>query len=218
MAAPVAVVYRGPATSPGCAEAVAELLAASAWRFRVRLAGADELAAGALRDAALYAQPGGGDLAPAYRRMRRHRARIREFVRSGGRYLGFCLGGYLAGATPGFGLLPGDTDQYIASAGASVPDESDTVVRVRWRDRPRHVYFQDGPHFWFEPGAEPTVLATYDNGTVAAAVVRFGAGAVGVCGPHPEADESWYAEHGLSNPDGIRPDLGHDLIDTTMRA
>ncbi|MDT7804413.1 MAG: hypothetical protein QOI78_7846 [Actinomycetota bacterium] len=55
---------------------------------------------------ALYAQPGGGTL-------------------------GFCPGGYLAGATPGSGLLPGDTE------GAIVDPDEDTVVKVRWRGRAR---------------------------------------------------------------------------------
>jgi hypothetical protein len=63
-----------------------------------------------------------------YRQLRRHRAEIRGFVQSGGRYLGFCLGGYLAGATPGFGVLPGDTDQYIAARAATVASEDNTLV------------------------------------------------------------------------------------------
>ncbi|WP_276607478.1 hypothetical protein [Streptomyces sp. A1499] len=37
-------------------------------------------------------------------------------------------------------------------------------------------------------------------------------------GPHPEADESWYADKGLHNPDGIRLDLAHELIDVTTGA
>lgn len=58
------------------------------------------------------------------------------------------------------------------------------------------------------------MLATYDNGTTAAAAVPYGSGMVGVVGPHPEADDDWYAEHNLTNPDGVSP----DLIDTIMHA
>jgi hypothetical protein len=35
-------------------------------------------------------------------------------------------------------------------------------------------------------------------------------------GPHPEADRSWYSNAGLTNPDGIDFELGHDLIESTV--
>jgi hypothetical protein len=60
------------------------------------------------------------------------------------------------------------------------------------------------------------VLATYDTGAGAAVVTAFGEGRVGLVGPHPEADQSWYDDARLTNPDGIRFDLGYDLIQTTM--
>jgi hypothetical protein len=208
-----ALVYRGPAACDGCAEAVTALLRSAAPHLKVVYCGPRErvpLSARTLAGAAVYAHPGGGDLAPAWRAMRGHAADLRAFVRGGGRYLGFCLGAYLAGRDPGYGLLPGDTDQYVTSPGASVHDTRDTVVAVRWRGKPRHVYFQDGPLFTFTGPA--TVLATYAT----AAVCRYGAGRVGVVGPHPEADASWYADAGITNPDGVRLDLGRDFVTTTL--
>jgi glutamine amidotransferase-like uncharacterized protein len=216
---PVALVYRGPASLPGCPEAVAVLLRSSRWRFDVRYVGPDEdlpVSAEALVGAALYAQPGGGTLAHGYRHLRRHRAEIRSFVGNGGRYLGFCLGGYLAGATPGFGLLPGDTDQYIASPDATVASEDNTLVEVAWRGRERTLFFQDGPYFWLHPGTNATIVATYPNGTTAALLVEFGLGRVGVVGPHPEATEDWYTDAGLP-VDRLGTDLGLDLVDAVMR-
>jgi glutamine amidotransferase-like uncharacterized protein len=217
---PVALVYRGPATLPGCAEAVAALLKSSPWGFDVAYVGPDEilpLGGEVLATAALYAQPGGGTLKRGYRHLKRHRDEIRAFVHSGGRYLGICLGGYLAGATPGFALLPGDTDQYVASAGATVDSEHDTLVQVSWRGRRRTLYFQDGPYFWLRPGSEADILATYRNGTIAAMVTRFGAGRVGVVGPHPEATEDWYIDAGLRLGHGLGVDLGWELVDAVMR-
>lgn len=155
-APPVALVYRGPATLPGCPEAVAALLRSSRWGFDVRYVGPGgelPLSHRTLAGATLYAQPGGGTLKRGYRHLKRHRDEIRQFVDGGGRYLGFCLGGYLAGATPGFALLPGDTDQYIASAAATVDSERNTVVDVSWRGRRRTLFFQDGPYFWLRPDA-----------------------------------------------------------------
>ncbi|ETK30602.1 BPL-N domain-containing protein [Microbispora sp. ATCC PTA-5024] len=216
---PLALVYRGPGSVPGCPDAVAALLSAAPWGFDVRYAGPYEdlpLSPETLAGAALYAQPGGGGLSRAYRRLRRHRDEIREYVAGGGRYLGFCLGGYLAGATPGFALLPGDTDQYIASPGATVHDEEDRLVEVRWRDRTRTVFFQDGPHFVLDahPGPGVRVLATYTNGTIAALATPFGQGRVAVVGPHPEATDDWFADAHL--PVQHTHDLGLDLVDAVM--
>ncbi|MEV6162485.1 BPL-N domain-containing protein [Streptomyces sp. NPDC052052] len=215
---PLALVYRGPASLPGCPEAVAELLDSGPWDLDVRFTGPDEtlpLSADSLSRAVLYAQPGGGTLRAAYWRLRRRRRAIRDFVHGGGRYLGFCLGGYLAGATPGFGLLPGDTDRYISSPGATVDHDGNTVVRVTWRGRPRTVFFQDGPLFVLDENADATVLATYDNGTPAALVTRFGSGLVGVTGPHPEATDNWFTDYGL--PVHHTRDLGLDLVEAVMR-
>jgi glutamine amidotransferase-like uncharacterized protein len=223
MSRPLALVYRGKAARPtACSDAVAELLAAAPQRFDVRFVGPKEdlaLTADVLARAALYAQPGGGELAPAYRRMKRHRDTIRDYVAAGGRYLGFCLGGYLAGATPGFALLPGDTDQYITSARATVRTDTDTLVEVRWRGNRRVVFFQDGPVFRLDRGArDVTVLARYPNGEIAALVAPFGAGRVGVVGPHPEAGPDWCADAGLLDPDGADTDLGLDLVTEVMGA
>jgi glutamine amidotransferase-like uncharacterized protein len=219
--APLALVYRGPAASAGCPEAVAALLRNSPAGFRTEYCGPDEdrqISPEVLATAVLYAQPGGGELQSAWRRMRRYAQDIRDFVHGGGHYLGFCLGAYLAGGDPGLGLLPGKVSQYIASAGASVRGADDTIVEVRWRGQPRHMFFQDGPTFTVRSGEPATVLATYGNGAAAAVVTHYGAGQVGLVGPHPEADRSWYADARLTNPDGIRFDLGHDLIETTIQS
>jgi glutamine amidotransferase-like uncharacterized protein len=214
----LALVYRGPASMPGCPEAVADLLSSSRWDFDVRYVGPGEklhLSARTLSRATVYAQPGGGELEDGYRHLRRHRREIRHFVRSGGHYLGFCLGGYLAGATPGFGLLPGDTDQYIASKNADIDHDDDTLVRVSWRGKGNTLFFQDGPIFVLDRGADATVLAEYPNETVAALVTGFGSGRVGVVGPHPEATDDWFTDAGLKDP-GRGRKAGLDLVDTVM--
>lgn len=220
---PVALVYRGRAACSGCAESVAALLESAPTSMRVVYVGPDEdtdISAESLAGAAVYAQPGGGEVGPAWHKMRRYAPALREWVTGGGTYLGFCLGAYLAGDDPGLGLFPGRVRQYITSDGATVHDTDDTVVAVTWRGQSRHMYFQDGPMFtvrgddWDAVGA--TVLARYPNGEVAAVVTPFGRGRVGLAGPHPEADESWYRRPGLRNPDGIAFDLGHDLIETAL--
>ncbi|TMC13877.1 MAG: hypothetical protein E6J34_24320 [Chloroflexi bacterium] len=198
-------------------------MASSKWHFEVNFVGPKEklrLSAQLLQTATVYTQPGGDDdLDEAYAIMRSDAPLIRHFVNSGGRYLGFCMGGYLAGASPGFKLLPGDTDSYVSSHQATVTTTDDTTIQVYWRDQLRTVYFQDGPHFLIERHApDVTVLARYTNGKIAALVAPFGQGIVGVVGPHPEATADWYRAYHLTAPDGLTLDLGHDLIDTVMTA
>ncbi len=77
------------------------------------------------------------------------------------------------------------------------------------------LFFQDGPHFDIKRRSA-TVLATYQNGTVAASVTPFGAGRVGVVGPHPEATRDWFTDAGLRVPRPLGLDLGQDLVSTVM--
>ncbi len=176
------------------------------------------LTAQTLATASVYVQPGGGNnLRLAWSQMRSSASDITRWVRDGGHYIGICLGGYLAGFDPGFGLLPGDSGEYITSKGASVHTIDDTTITVSWRDVPRRVYFQDGPYFRLRHGADATVLATYTNGLAAAVVARCGAGSVGVVGPHPEANRSWYEEVDLPVPNVSTFDLAHDLIESTVK-
>jgi len=218
---PLALVYRGPAACSGCAEAVAALLRNSPARFRTEYCGPDEerrISESALAEAAVYAQPGGGDVDRAWRRLDRYADRIREFVHNGGHYLGFCLGAYLAGDNPGFAILNGKVDRYISSRGASVDTTDDVVIQVQWRGQPRYMFFQDGPTLELAPSAQGTVIATYDTGAAAAVVATFGAGRVGLVGPHPEADQSWYDDADITNPEGVRFDLGYDFVQSTVAA
>ncbi|WP_346619108.1 BPL-N domain-containing protein [Blastococcus montanus] len=216
----LALVYRGPASTPGCPEAVAAALARSRWDLDVRFVGPGEqlpLDPAVLAGAAVYAQPGGGELRRAYRKLRRSADAVRDFVRAGGGYLGFCLGGYLAGETPGFGLLPGDADRFISSPDADPAGEGDHVVTVTWAGRRRQVFFEDGPWFDLDPARGPAeVVATYGNGLPAAVVAPFGRGRVGVVGPHPEAPPDWYADAGLRLPEDLQADLTQDLVDRVL--
>ena len=221
-ARPIALVYRGPAGCAGCSEAAAALLQSSKWGFDVRYVGPNEplqLSDATLKTAALYVQPGGnGTVEQAFAALQANAPAIRDFIASGGRYLGLCMGGYLAGSDPGFNILPGNTDEYITTRRASVRDEEDTVVPIDWGNQQRYMYFQDGPYFILNHRADNVnKLATYTNGKIAALVAPYGKGKVGVSGPHPEATTSWYNDNHLTDPDGPDTDLGRDLVDALMQ-
>jgi hypothetical protein len=220
---PIALVYRGPAGCAGCSEAVAALLKSDTlWNFNVMYVGPKEdisvLAGLRLSNVVLYAQPGGGgSVNRAFKKLKNDAPAIRNFVFKGGRYLGICMGAYLVDNDPGYDLGL-STNQYIRTAGASVKTTSDTRVPVIWRGTNRMMYFQDGPYFIPDCNiAGQIILATYTNGKVAAMVQPYGKGKIGVSGPHPEADNSWYKAAKLKNPGGLDADLGIDLIDTLMQ-
>lgn len=210
-AQPRALVYRGPAACKGCAEAVAQLLKTSSQNFAVTYVGPKEdeqLSAELLRQAAVYAQPGGPDLSSAYEELKPHQSELRDFVENGGRYLGFCLGAFLAGDSPGFGFLPSGVNATAErkSDGAQVTGMEDTLIQVDWTFRTKvssfsqgqtaksqWVYFQDGAVINGIPKDDNgTVLGRYSsNGDVAASLTPLGKGYVALVGPHPEATPDW---------------------------
>ncbi|KAG6021968.1 hypothetical protein E4U40_004955 [Claviceps sp. LM458 group G5] len=247
---PRALVYRGQSACKGCSEAVARLLEKSPQKFAVTYVGRDEedqISAELLSQAAVYAQPGGPDLDQAYKELQPHEAQLRTFVENGGRYLGFCLGAFLAGSTPGFRLLPpgANATPERKAPDAQVTGQEDTMIQVDWTFRSsskgtstsqnggsgtdagetaaarRWLYFQDGAVITGLPrdDGNTTVLGRYSsNGNVAASLTALGRGVVALVGPHPEATPDWYRAYRLENPDGIHYDIGFDFINAAMDA
>lgn len=220
---PIALVYRGPAGCADCSEKVAALLESDTIQnFNVIYVGPNEklsIKDGLqLPNAVLYAQPGGDEsVNKAFHKLKKHAPDVHNFVWKGGRYLGICMGAYLVDNDPGYDLGL-NTNQYIKTPKATVKTTADTLIQVMWRGTSRWMYFQDGPYFIPKNGiAGQKILATYMNGKVAAMVQPYGNGKIGVSGPHPEADASWYAKAGLTDQAGFNDDLGYDLIDTLMQ-
>jgi glutamine amidotransferase-like uncharacterized protein len=221
-ARPLALVYRGPASSPGIPADTATFLRTCSQQFRVEFCGPhpEDLPVNAetLAQASLYVQPGGGDdLTTAWHAVRLYTRPLQQFIRRGGHYLGICMGGYLAATDPGFNLLPGNCNDYTTTRGAEVHNASNSVITVDWpspgHPTLRKIFYQDGPYFWLTHGAHARMLARYTNGRIAAMVAPYGNGSVGVSGPHPEANRTWYS--GLPYPGGTY-DLGHTLVDAIM--
>ncbi|KAM0721453.1 hypothetical protein Q7P37_002377 [Cladosporium fusiforme] len=229
-----ALVYRGKVNSQensceGCPESVRDLLKRTYTDIKVTFAGPDEatkINAQTLAGVDIFAQPGGDgrqseiltpdvmfihangcpgtDLDDAWDEAKAYAPAMRDFVSNGGHYLGFCLGAYLAGPSPGFGLLPkGDKAvREIKQRNAQIKNTNDTVIQVDWTfstgdkagktENGRWLYFQDGPAFKLANGSPAEVLGRYSkNGDVAAMLNAYGQGWVANIGPHPEADQYW---------------------------
>ncbi|HWM01971.1 MAG TPA: BPL-N domain-containing protein [Actinophytocola sp.] len=222
--APIAVVYSDDSTGPADGDDTGALVALlhgnTRWNFQVVTVGPNGTMS--VREALatpgvqLYAQPGAdGDDSSAYKNQKGDKAAIREFVKRGGRYLGICMGGFLA-ERGRFNIFHGRVDEYYSSRGASVTSAHPAVITVTWRGTPRQLYFQDGGYMVPKRSAgDVTVLARYTNNTIAAIVASFGSGKVGLSGPHPEAPREWYRDGDLPYP-GPTQDLGDDLVNTLM--
>ena len=118
---------------------------------------------------------------------------LSEWIQNGGRYLGICGGAYVAsrgsqwddGYEEGLALV--DAPSYTFD-----PDYSDSqIVPITWQGSKRPVYYLNGPAFNRADLPNAEVIATYSDNRVAIFMQSSGSGKILLCGPHPEADESW---------------------------
>ena len=184
----VAVFVRDPFCSLDCGQATADALSPE---NDCRLIGSvSELSDS--DDLVVY--PGGlGDADKGFRKSmtRDDHQRVRDYVASGGRYLGICMGAYWAGREY-FDLLDNlDAVQYIKHPGAYRRRSYGTVTPVSWRGELVEPFFYDGCCFVGE--GERVDVAHYlgFHDRVPAAIIQ---GRVGAIGPHPESRESWYTD------------------------
>ncbi|EAT90838.1 hypothetical protein HBI56_216790 [Parastagonospora nodorum] len=226
-----AVIYRGSKACDDCSESVGRLLKNSPFHFDVTYAGPEEpvdLSPELLSNADIYAYPGGPDVDEAWDDLQKHAKTIRDFVHGGGRYMGFCLGAYLAGKSA-LNLMPSGVNivSEIERDNAQVGNDKDTTIQVDWKfntstsrpklEKGRWVYFQEGATMLGFKASDPHVIARYSaNQDVAASVTPYGKGFIGLVGPHPEAYELWYESAKIKNPEGMRTDIGYDFVRATV--
>lgn len=141
-----------------------------------------------LKDVRAVCFPGGiGDSDSYFDLFTRSKAnKLAEFVSSGGRYIGVCMGAYWAGSRY-FDLLDDvDAVQYIKRLDSDVKRSYGTVADIEWLGQKEKMFFYDGCTF-VGPGYYDTV-AKYANGEPMAIIQ----GNVGIVGCHPESEEFWY--------------------------
>lgn len=136
----------------------------------------------------MVAVPGGFGDADSYDRLFKLNARaVKKFVRSGGRYLGICMGAYWAGSHYLNILDSVDAVQYMRRPRSDTRRPHAKYMPVTWQGRPDHMYWYDGCALVGDQSCFTTV-ATYANGD-AMAIIQ---GRIGLIGCHPEAEQFWY--------------------------
>jgi len=211
-------IYRGPAGCEGCSEAVQRAFERIGADYLIEYVGPDELLD--VEDVNtqsfdIYVQPGGGQDIPAALDSIGDdgAAAIKDFVADGGKYLGLCMGAYLASAS-NLGLIADDLDSEVGREGFPVTTIADASVSVTWNGDDDQVFFQDGPYLLDHEGELGFhTIATYENGDIAAARYAFGDGTVVLSGPHPEAESEWFIAADLPLDSMPRGDLFDALVD-----
>jgi glutamine amidotransferase-like uncharacterized protein len=142
-----------------------------------------------LAAADMVAFPGGIGDASSYDRFFRRKAQnaVADYVSSGGRYLGICMGAYWAGSYYFDILKDVDPVQYIKQPTGDIKRSYSTVAPVMWNGEPENMFFYDGCALIGDTNRFTTV-ATYANGDPMAIIQ----GRVGIIGCHPESQEYWY--------------------------
>ena len=202
-AKPILLVYvEHPMCNIDCADGVRDVLEASR-EYSVLLVGPSSflyitLSEKLLQEATCLVVPGGIGESDQYDNsiLRNYATLIENYVASGGRYLGICMGSYFAGHHY-LNLLKNNTRvvQYVKRKDAVVHHEKPAVIELLWEDSKQYMYFADGAAFVPRRGYKHIsgeIVARYMNGDPAAIIQPHKKGRVGVIGPHPEAHKWWF--------------------------
>jgi glutamine amidotransferase-like uncharacterized protein len=188
----IAVYQQEPIAAKDCAEAIQKVLKA---RYsNVFIITHDECTKDTLSTLDCIVFPGGEKDVDNFDVLVKDKARlIRNYVGGGGRYLGICMGAYIAGNMYFNILGKTSAEQYIADPTSEITAEKETIAEISIAGKVYHTYFYDGPVF---EGylRKSHILATYKNKKAAGIIKPFKRGKVLCLGPHLESERNWYED------------------------
>jgi glutamine amidotransferase-like uncharacterized protein len=136
----------------------------------------------------MIAVPGGfGDASSFDKLFQHNKDRVKAFIKSGGRYLGICMGAYWAGSHYLDILDDVDAVQYITQPNSDTRRPHAKAIDITWKDTPDKMFFYDGCAFVGNK-EKFNIISTYANGDPMAIVQ----GRIGLIGCHPESEKFWY--------------------------
>lgn len=210
---PIALVWKNGGTCfPYCASSAAKMAIKAGYDVRYITKRTKHLKE-ALKVAKLWIQPGGKSKKAAKNMGPETMKLIREFVREGGGYVGFCAGMLLATSNigdtdiEGLGILSGKTIHLMEDA-----LDKPYILDIDLIDHgARNIYFSGGPYLT-DQDDKTDVWAHYSSGEIAAVESRFGKGRVVVSGFHPEVPTWWKRLTRKYDSDGNDFDIAVEMI------
>jgi glutamine amidotransferase-like uncharacterized protein len=183
----IAIFLNDPECSVICCAGMYEALSD---HYDIRIFTRHDFTKKTLKKADIVAFPGGIGNSGSFEELLKDRVdTVKEYLATGGRYLGICMGAYWAGHHY-FDLLDGvKAVQYIKRPNTEIKRSYATVAEVTWNGQAETMYFYDGCAFVCKPHKNETI-ATYANGDPMAITQNR----IGLIGCHPESSLSWYQQ------------------------
>ena len=136
--------------------------------------------------------PGGFGDADSYASLFKNNAqRVRQFIATGGRYLGICMGAYWAGSHYLDVLDSVDAVQYLTRPGTDTRRPHAKNINVTWNSEPMKMFWYDGCALVGDESKFKTV-ARYAGNNDPMAIIQ---GRTGLIGCHPESTPHWYSSY-----------------------
>ena len=210
---PLALVWKNGGTCfPYCASSAGKMAIKAGFKVRYITRHTKNIKK-ALKIAKVWIQPGGKSKVAANRMGPETMKYLREFVRGGGGYVGFCAGMLLATSKigssniEGLGLLTGKT-VHLMNKKKDKPYILDIDLVEHGT---RSIYFSGGPYLK-NHDKNTYVTGHYSTGEIASVESNFGKGRVIVSGFHPETP-TWFKKITLKfDSDGDDFDLAVEMI------
>jgi len=138
--------------------------------------------------------PGGFGDADSYDSLFKYNGRaVKKYIKSGGRYLGICMGAYWASSLYLNILDNVEAVQYLKRPGTDTRRPHAKNINISWRGEPMNMFWYDGCALIGDGDKE--VIATYSNGDAMAIIQNK----IGLIGCHPESEQFWYDSYSWMN-------------------
>ena len=167
-------------------------------------------------DVDMVAFPGGiGDSETWHSILKPNKKKVIEFVQSGGKYLGICMGAYWAGSHY-FNILDDvDATRYLKRPGTDTHRPHAKNISIKWQEKSTNMFWYDGCALVGNKHKFQTI-ATYANNDPMAIIQKN----IGLIGCHPESEKFWYDSYSWMKPHwhgGAHHELLQDFVDTLMK-
>jgi len=155
--------------------------------YNFKLFSKNEVEDGFFNNVDLVAVPGGFGDADSYDSLFKYNGElVKDYVKSGGRYLGICMGAYWA-SHPYLNIVKDiDAVQYLKRPGTDTRRPHAKNMSVTWNGNPIKMFWYDGCAL--TGNGEKKIVATYVNNDPMAIIQNK----IGLIGCHPESEQFWY--------------------------